>query len=659
MKLFIDTEVYSTIPIKFGTYRYAQGSELLLVSYAVDTDVVKVWDCSDPMPQDLGDAIREADEIWAHNAQFDRVVIRHSLGDIVAPHKWRCMMVRAYSASLPGSLDKLCEIMQVPVDLAKQNGKALIKKFCIPQANGTRLTKVQLPSEWEQFKTYAKNDIEAIRVLDKRIPVRNFELELPIWHLDQVINQRGFYIDVDLVQSAIRTVAANKQAFDEEMKALTGVENTRKRAEILEFIAAVYKPIKDLSASTLEKLLTDEEVPEGVKEIVRVRKLSSMSSVLKYAKLAECATGSYMRGTLQYNGAARTGRWAARLFQPHNLPRGKIDPNTIEHLVSGVKTGAVKDMTTLSSLLRSVIIAKPGHKLVVSDLSNIEGRMLAWLAEEEWKVKAFRDFDEGKGEDIYKLSYARTFNKDVQKVTKDERQIGKIQELALGYGGGVGAFVTFAKAYNLSLELPAQVPLYISEEARAAFHRSDKKFGLSESAYIACDSIKRLWRLSHPKVSKLWYGLQEACISAVYNPGNVYQCGRLRVEALKAWLYILLPSGRRLFYFNPKIIDDSLTYLGMNQYTRKFERIDTYGGKLVENCVQALSGHILKDSLHRIEDSGYPIVLTVHDEVITMPEDRSFYTAESLSCLLALAPEWAEDLPLQAKGFEAYRYRKD
>ena len=325
-------------------------------------------------------------------------------------------------------------------------------------------------------------------------------------------------------------------------------------------------------------------------------------------------------------------------------------------------------MDFLSSAIRGVIVAPAGKKLVISDLSNIEGRMLAWLAGEEWKLQAFRDYDAGTGHDLYKLSYAKSFGVAPEDVTKDQRQKGKVQELALGYEGGVGAFLTFSLGYGIDLEQMARdawesLPAELVYEAEGFYDWTMKKkrstFGLSREAFITCDVFKRGWRAGHPHVQTLWKELEAACVSAVENPGNTIECRRFKVRRDGAWLRIGLPSGRAMCYPQPKVEDGKLSYMGVNQYSRQWCRLKTYGGKLVENATQAASRDVMAGNMPLIDDSGYQIVLSVHDELITEAPDTTDYTSDRLSALLSSVPSWATGLPLAAAGFEDYRYRKD
>lgn len=351
-----------------------------------------------------------------------------------------------------------------------------------------------------------------------------------------------------------------------------------------------------------------------------------------------------------------------------------------------------------ANALRGVIIAPPERKLVVADLSNIEGRVLAWLAGEDWKVQAFREFDAGQGADLYQRAYAKAFGILPEAVTKDQRQIGKVLELSMGYEGGVGAFVTMAAGYGLDLEALASaawphLPAWALDEARDflewrsrqaraqhakriargvapadaeaqlqdALKRS--RLGLSEQVFLVCDALKRLWRHAHPAIANrdhgLWTRLEGAAISATNEPEKTFRAGRLAVLRTGNWLRVLLPSGRSLCYASPRLDEAGrLTYMGTNPHSRKWQRLHTYGGKVVENATQAVARDVMARAMPRVEAAGYAIVLTVHDELVTEAPDTPEFNAAQLSALLAAGEPWTEGLPLAAAGFEAHRYRK-
>ena len=305
---------------------------------------------------------------------------------------------------------------------------------------------------------------------------------------------------------------------------------------------------------------------------------------------------------------------------------------------------------------------------MVSDLSNIEGRVLAWLAGEEWKIEAFRDFDNGSGADLYKLAYAKAFNIDADDVSKKQRQIGKVKELMLGYEGGVGAYITGAATYGIDLDEMAMgalgtLPDDVYGEADRFYEWTVKNkrntFGLSRETFIVCDAFKRLWRYSNPNIASLWKELESACVQAVENPGTVLSCRKMNVRRDGSWLRVILPSGRALCYPHPRVEEGKLSYMGMNQYSRQWQRLKTYGGKLVENACQAVARDVIAHNMNEMEWRGYKVVLTVHDEVLTETPDKPDFNVYELSNLLATNPIWARGLPLAAAGFEGYRYRKD
>lgn len=326
-------------------------------------------------------------------------------------------------------------------------------------------------------------------------------------------------------------------------------------------------------------------------------------------------------------------------------------------------------MELASNAVRGCIVAPPGKKLVVADLSNIEGRGLAWLAGEEWKLQAFRAYDAGEGPDLYILAYARSFNVDPAKVTKTGRQIGKVMELALGYQGGVAAFLTFAAVYQMDLDAMADaVHRTAPKDVLAAAYgvwewavKNKRTLGLSKSVYVACEALKAMWRAAHPATVALWDELGEGVVNATLNPGQVYTAGpHLKIVRNGSWLRIRLPSGRYLCYLRPEVDEQGgWSYMGVNQYTRQWTRIRSYAGKCAENSCQSWALDVLTENMKQIEDSGYKIVLSVHDELLTECPDTPDFTADALGGMMSRRPPWAPDVPLAAAGFETDRYYKD
>ncbi|HDS2351030.1 TPA: DNA polymerase [Enterobacter hormaechei subsp. xiangfangensis] len=684
-KLWIDLETFSEVPINNGTCAYAEKVEVMLMAWAIDDGPVRVWDLTagTVMPPMLYQALGDpAIEVWAHNSHFDRTVMRHDHPELVPDvAQWRDTMVQALAHGLPGALGALCEVLGVPQDKAKdKEGKALIQLFCKPRPKNSKLrraTSKTHPEEWRRFVAYAGLDIEAMREVHKRLPKWNYKgAELALWHRDQQINDRGVCMDVQLAQAAIEAVDLEQKRLAKRTQVMTDGEvqaATQRDALITHIVESYGVELPDMQRSTLERRMADPDLPSAVKELLAIRLQASTTSTSKYKSLMKgVSSDGRLRGTLQFCGASRTGRWAGRLFQPQNLPRPSLEQDQIDEGIEALKAGCAdllfdNIMELTSSALRGCIMAPAGKKLVVSDLSNIEGRKLAWLAGEQWKLDAFREYDEGTGPDLYKLAYARAFNISPDDVDKYQRQIGKVMELGLGFGGGVAAFLTFALVYGLDLDELANaalpnIPRDVIREAKSWYDESVKRkatYGLSERVFIACDSLKRLWRRAHPATCDFWYELERTVRAAIATPQKTLYCGYLKVRRDGAWLRIQLPSGRALCYPSPSIEKGNITYQGVNSYSRKWQRLKTYGGKLVENVTQAAARDVLAGNMPLIEDAGYSIVLTVHDEVITEAPDTDDFNDKALSALLSTNPEWGPDIPLNAGGFEAYHYRKE
>ncbi|MFA5897804.1 MAG: hypothetical protein WC829_01695 [Hyphomicrobium sp.] len=683
--LYLDTETFSDIPIKHGTHRYAEHVEVMLVAWAIDEELSAVWDrtADEPIPARLEAALADPEvQVVMHNSHFDRTVLRHGMAVTLPTTRIHDTMVQALAHGLPGSLDDLCTILRVPVDKAKDKaGKRLIQLFCKPQPatyKVRRATRLTHPEQWEAFKEYARLDIDAMREVRKRLPMVNFTpTERAMWVLDQKINDRGVAVDMGLVHAAISAVDEEQKRLAVRTAEMTDgvVASTTQRDALLRYILEEHGVVMDnLRGATVTRMLEDESLSPELRALLRVREQASTTSTSKYkALLRGTSSDGRLRGTLQYAGAMRTLRWAGRLFQPQNLPRPTLKQWQIDAGIEALKLGCAPllfpdVMELLSSSIRGAIIAPKGRKMVVSDLSNIEGRVQAWLAGEDWKLQAFRDFDAGIGPDLYKLAYAKSFRVDPASVDKEQRQVGKVQELALGYAGGVGAFVTFAAAYGIDLEeLPNKVlphaPESVVTESDSFYTWVLKQkmptFGLSPDAYIACDVLKRGWRYGHPAIASYWPELEDAAIRALLHRGERFRARKVAFVASKNWLFMELPSGRSICYPAARILNGAVTYMGINQYTRKWERIKTTGGKLFENLCQALARDVMAHNMPAIDAQGYEIVLSVHDELITETPDSDEFRAEELSQMLAANPPWAPDMPLAAAGFETYRYRKD
>lgn len=684
--LFCDLETYSDIPITCGAHRYAEAAEILLFAWASGDHPVEVWDCttSAPMPDLLRDALENPQvmTVWHNGGMFDTLILRQVMGIDLPLARVHDTQVQALAHGLPGSLNTLCHLLDIPTEQAKnKDGRQLIHLFCKPRAANCLLRRASRdthPEEWQHFMDYARQDTEAIRSLFRRMPRWNLNAtETALWHLDQRINRRGMCMDAVLAKAAMDAIDKEQQRLKQCTQRLTDnqIQAATQRDALLQHITDAFViTLPDMQASTLQRRIDDPNTPAALRELLAVRLQSCSTSTSKYKTLLKSLShDGRLRGTKQFCGASRTGRWAGRLFQPDNLPRATLQQTDIESGIRALKAGCADllfddVMQLTSSTLRACIIAPPGKKLVVSDLSNIEGRILAWLAGEKWKLQAFRDDDAGHGHDLYKLAYAQAFHTNPDTVSKAQRQVGKVLELGLGYQGGVAAFLTFATAYQLDLNGLAQstlpsLNLTLRNEAQRWWQTSVKRgktFGLSQSVFMTCNALKTLWRNAHPETVSFWHQLEDCVRQAISTPGTTLACRRLALRREGAWLRILLPSGRTVCYPGARLnAHGEISYMGNDPYTRKWQRLTTYGGKLVENVTQACARDVLATSMMHIEHHGYPIILTVHDEVLTEVPDNPDHHHKALSSLLATVPGWADGLPLAASGFDAYYYRKD
>ena len=608
--IYADTETFSPQDLsRVGAARYAEDAQIILWSYAENDEPAKVWDrVSNPqMPADLKRmwerlfADSDARVVMHNGMNFDRrVFASNGFGEIPA-EKIIDTMVLAYEHALPGSLEQLCEAFRLDADHAKdKDGKRLIQIFCKPLPVNYKLTRATPqthPAEWERFKNYARLDIESMRVIYKKLPKWNATAqERRLQALDAVINSRGMCIDLDLAKGAVETAARHRTHLAARTRELTGgaVSAATQRDALLEYLRTEWG--LDLASATraeVEKRIAEPGIPEPVKELLRIRIASTKISVQKFQSVlnAACEDGR-LRGCLQFRGASRTGRFSGRIFQPQNLARPTMRNDEIEFAIEATKGGLLDTfyedpMPVLSNLLRGLIIAPKGKKLVVADYSNVEGRVLAWLAGEEWKLKAFRDFDAGVGHDLYKLTYARAFNVKPETVTKAQRQMGKVLELGMGYGGGAGAFRTFALAYGIDLHdmadaVKSSISPSIWSEACEWYPKAllgGFTEGMDKEVFLACDSVKRAWRKANAQIVQFWYDMDAGVRQAIIEGGPVRVGRHITVDKKGNYLRVRLPSGRYLVYPSPRIDDDGISYFGVAQVSRKWARIRSWGGK--------------------------------------------------------------------------------
>jgi DNA polymerase len=689
--LWFDTETYSEVDLfKAGTHAYAEdpSAEIILAQWAIDDDEPVVEDLTGrqaPSAELIAHLLDDEVEIVAHFSHFDRTMIRHCWGLDVPPDRWRDTGVKALAHGLPGGLDKIGHVLKLEADQAKdKRGKELIQLLCKPRPKNhtlRRATRETHPTEWAEFVQYSHRDIVAMRAIDRKLPSWNYRPghpELALWHLDQRINDRGFAVDVGLAHAAIAAVKDAQADLKEQISEATDgvLTSASRRDQMLVYILAEYGvSLPDMKADTLRRRIEDPELPDAVKLLLAIRLESTKTSTAKYNSLVRAVSADgRLRNTMQFAGAQRTARWAGRLFQPQNMPRPDMDADDIGLGILALKAGCADIlgdvMRLTANAVRGCIIAPPGKKLCIADLANIEGRGLAYLAGERWKLKAFAEFDQGIGADLYKLAYARAFNTDTADATGQKRQIGKVMELGLGYGGGVAAFITFAVVYRMDLDALADAvhdsaPAEWLEKAREmlAWFKKKKRstLGLSEHVWVACEALVLMWRAAHPNTQALWEAADDAVRQAIARPGETFTIGEhLRARVDGAWLRLRLPSGRYLCYTQPEVSEKGeISYMGVDQYTRQWKRVKTYGGKLIENCTQAFARDIMAANMQPIEDVGYEIVLSVHDELLTETPDTDDFNHEGLSALLSAVPPWAAGIPLAAAGFETYRYRKD
>uniref|UniRef100_A0AB39J887 DNA polymerase I n=1 Tax=Escherichia phage phiEco273 TaxID=3239875 RepID=A0AB39J887_9CAUD len=758
-RLFLDTETFSGVDLKkVGAYAYAEHptTEIMICTYAIDEGRVQTWDCTESptMPRELRKALRrvsrkKAKIVMANGLLFDRLVIREKWGIDLPVGQIEDTMIMAFRHALPGSLDMQCQVLGVDAEHAKDKaGKALIKRFCKPTPKTykiRRYTRETHPEEWAKFLRYAALDIVAMREVYWRIPDwGNTPKEDEILLIDQMINDRGFYVDVDLANAAIKAVQAHKEELKEEAWERFGGKLTGNDfLPALRDLAPAFT-IHNAQKSTLNELLEDQDFPDEGKVLIEMRLGASSTASTKYNPLVNgLSADGRRRGCLQYGGAKRTLRWAGKGFQPQNLARGEYSDdhegkikrrdgesdvafwvrshmltNGINSLLRGTAHWAYDISKLTASTVRGCIIPAKGKKFVVADYSNVEGRGLAWIAGEKTALMVFRA-----GRDIYCETAGKMFGLDPEYIKanrKDLRQIGKACELGLGYGGGVAAFLQFAKNLGLDLYAMAEVmkgtfPDHIWAAAKRGYEyarineakrppkpgKKDERptYILPKNVWLTCDAIKRMWRESHPKTVAFWAELEDAVLCAIRNPGKAYWAGAnvrpdgkkaLKIVRTKAkhdptfdeerddpnaagwWLKIELPSGRIMSYpgialsVTTEIDEDTgkkrtstrIKYQGENQTTRQWGFQYTYGGKLTENIIQALCRDILAWSMPGVESAGYEIVLSVHDELITEVPDTDDYTTEELCALMCDLPVWAKGFPLAAEGDIMYRYRK-
>lgn len=676
----IDFETRSACDLKragLDNYSRHATTEPWCMGWCADDGDVQLWELGQRLPEAVYQAVITGQIFVAHNAAFELALWNNCCAPrygwpMLKPEQMRCTMAMAYAMALPGSLEKAAAAVGISEqkDLA---GGRMMMQLSQPRAITGDNKIVWWDDDLDRLIVmydYCRQDVRVERQLFHRLMALS-PAEQDMWNIDYRINQRGIYVDRKAIEAILRIVMLEKEKLDIRMRELTGnfVGFCTEVKRIGDWLRAQGLAIDGLAKADVLDALESKDLTPVMREVLQLRQMAGKTSTAKLTPMLEAASlfDGRIRGTLQYHGAG-TGRWAGRRVQFHNFPRPKIKPAEVDDVLNMVVTSPPEDVTELirafigppldvvSSCLRSLVCAEEGHELYAADFANIEGRGLAWLAGEEWKLKAFREFDSGVGPDLYLVSAGRIYGKDASAYDKDsfERQHGKVAELACGYGGGVGAFQTMATTY-----------------------------GVKVSDTLA-EEIKTRWRDAHPETVRYWYMLEEAAIMAVKYKGDTFTAGSakraIKFKMAGSFLWCLLPSGRTLCYPYPKILEvetpwgsrkDALTYMTVLDEQQKkkgkaipdpnaqgdWQRISTYGGKLAENVTQAICRDLLAEAIKRCEKNGWPVVLHVHDEIVAEVA-KNHGELKSFEKICSEIPGWADGLPIVAKGWTGKRYRK-
>lgn len=736
---FIDFETRSDIDLrKTGVERYAESpnTDAVCIAWAFDAEPVQgVQLLGWPVcPVDLAEHVAAGGRVVAHNARFEIniwAMLRRRDPDCwpeLRAEQVTDTMALCRALALPGSLEQAAEALRLPVEKDKA-GRALMLRLCKPRK--PRKTEAHglywhgTPEEFVRQLDYCKRDVEVERAIFNALPPLP-ERERRLWVLDQKINDTGLCLDAATIPYAIEATDEAKDRLNAELRKLTGgaVSTANATAAFRAWLETQNYSLPDLRKDTVEAALTRAE--GAARRALEIRQEASKSSTAKLeAMRAGLCSDGRVRGLLEYHGAA-TGRWAGRRVQPQNMMR---TPDTFEvedaeevfawlrerEHRHGILAGLYgSTMNAVAWGMRSLIVAAPGKRFLCADYSNIEGRVLAWLAGEEWKLDAFRALDAGTGHDLYKLAFAASFGVRPEDVTKEQRQIGKVQELALGYQGAHGAFLSMGKNYRVDLvkiaaAVKASVPGNLWEDAlgrywsgaletaeemlaglrareRVAEENADEELedlpdvwqlaarlaksnrhGLGPDEWAAVRIIVDGWRKAHAATVALWRALEDASIEAVTHPGRVVAAGPIKYRKSGDYLLCRLPSGRALGYPYPEIVTEEsaltgrpqrkLTFWGVSSKTRKWQKQFAYGGLLAENVTQATARDVLADALLRCDAAGYTVALHVHDEIVA-EVPRDFGTLEELCTIMSASEPWAAGLPVAVAGWEGARYRK-
>jgi DNA polymerase len=688
--LHIDFETRSTVDLKkSNAYIYFDDptTDLWCAAWAFGDDEPRVWLPGEPCPPEIAKHVEDGGLIAAWNAAFERLAWRQILGPrygwpIPKLEQYRCVMAQAYAVGLPGSLDQAAAALGVDQQKDAQ-GYRLMMQMCRPRSIEP-LVWWNDPEKLQRLAEYCRQDVKAEVACFNKLPALRAE-EQRIWFLDQQINDRGVYIDKALCDAAAKVVAKTEARLDAEMRQITdmAVRKVSETSKLTAFIRAQGLPVESIAKDQVIELLARDDLSDKVRRVIEIRQEGSKTSTAKiHAMLMRRQADGRMRGNLQYHGAG-PGRWAARGAQLQNLPRPNLDGKLIANSViddlmladdAWIEVCYGPALSVVSDCIRSMIAAPKGRIIRAVDFSQIEARMIAWLAGEESKLDVFRRYDAKQGPDTYIAAAAKIFGVDISVIVKGDprRQVGKVGELALGFEGGPGAFAKMAKTYNVDIGNVYDIvwesaPEMNRELAADAWDQRGKATGMSRRRWIAAELIKLAWRQAHPNVVQLWRDCGEAAIRAIDSPGTVAAAGaHLKYLRSGSWLFCRLPSGRAIAYAYPRVVwrntpwgdkRPAVVYKGVDSFTKQWSDQDFYGGHGAHNATQGAARDVMAGAMLRAEEAGYECILTVHDELVT-ESPASQGSLSELTALSAAPPEWAPDLPVTVDGWEGPRYKK-
>lgn len=656
-KMSVDIETYSSIDLsKTGVYRYVEAPDfdILLIGFSIDGGPVEVIDCTARHNnyEEEKKMVQFKKHLYdpecikkAFNANFERTCLAKWLGKEMPPEEWHCTMIKCLTMGLPGNLAGAGMALGLPEDKLKDpQGKALIQYFSKPckptRVNGQRTRNLPEhdPDKWKLYIEYNRQDVVTEMAIDSKLEIyKTTETEQELWNLDQRMNDHGVRIAVDMVDKIVDYDTVRKEELQKEAQEITGLANPNSLAQLKTWLNDQGMPMTSVTKDTISAALALKYIPDKVRRVLEIRTALGKTSTAKYSTMLDTVCEDHrLRGILQFYGANRSGRWAGRLVQTHNLARNSLEDLDLarELAVDGdfdtMQTLFGETAFVFSELVRTAFIPSEGCRFVVSDFSAIEARVISWIADEEWRLQAFRE-----GKDIYCETASQMYKVPVVKhgINGELRQKGKVAELACGYQGGVGAM-----------------------------KRMDREGSIPEDELQA---VVDSWRNANPKVVKLWRLCEIAVRTAIEEHRTVRLQHGLEFSYINHNLFIKLPGGRKLCYWDTKLKMDPrdgrehIVYMGVNQETKQWGETETYGGKLVENIVQATARDCLAVAMTRVSNLGYKIVMHVHDEMIVDVPIEDTEALDVINACMAEPIDWAPGLPLKGDGYETTFYKKD